>query len=35
MFMKIVVEEWAEKNTKGQDVCGMGSGPTHLAAVTL
>lgn len=29
--MKIVVEEWAEKNAKGQDVCGRGSGPTHLA----
>ena len=33
--MKIVVEDWAEKNTKGQDVCDVGSSPTHLAAVTL
>ena len=35
MFMKIVVEEWAEKNTKGRDVCGVSSSPTHLVAVTL
>ena len=33
MFMKIVVEEWATKNAKGQDVCGFW--PHSPGAVTV